>query len=105
MMSVVSTYFSKRRSLAIGMVACGSATGGLVYPAMVQQLLPQVGFGWTIRALGFVELVCLITCNFFAKQRIPPRKAGPIVEWAAFKNMSYDLFAIGMFFVSICYRS
>jgi MFS family permease len=99
MVSLVSTYFSKKRSLAIGVVACGSATGGLIFPAMVQQLLPKVGFGWTIRALGFVQLACLVTCIVFAKQRLPPRRAGPIVEWAAFKELPYVLFAAGMFFV------
>ncbi len=100
MISLVSTYFSKKRSLAIGMVACGSATGGLVFPAMVQQLLPKVGFGWTLRALGFVQLACLVTCIIFAKQRLPPRRAGPIVEWTAFKELPYSLFATGIFFVS-----
>jgi hypothetical protein len=100
MISLVSTYFSKKRSLAIGVVACGSATGGLVFSAMVQQLLPKVGFGRTLRALGFVQLACLVTCILFAKQRLPPRRAGPIVEWAAFKELPYSLFAAGIFFVS-----
>lgn len=103
MVSLVSTYFSKKRSLAIGVVACGSATGGLIFPAMVQQLLPKVGFGWTIRALGFVQLACLLTCILFAKQRLPPRRSGPILEWAAFKEMPYVLFAAGMFFVRTTY--
>jgi MFS family permease len=99
--SLVSTYFVKKRSLAIGVVACGSATGGLVFPAMVQQLLPKVGFGWTLRALGFVQLACLVICIIFAKQRLPPRRGGPIVEWAAFKELPYTLFTAGIFFVSI----
>jgi MFS family permease len=98
--SLVSTYFSTKRSLAIGIVACGSATGGLVFPAMVQQLLPKVGFGWTLRAVGFVQMVCLVLCIIFAKQRLPPRRAGPIVEWAAFTELPYSLFAAGIFFVS-----
>lgn len=97
MISLVSTYFSKKRSLAIGVVACGSATGGLVFPAMVQQLLPKVGFGWILRALGFVQLACLVTCIIFTKQRLPPRRIGPIVEWAAFKELPYSLFAAGIF--------
>jgi MFS family permease len=100
MMSTVSTYFSNRRNLAIGIVACGSVTGGLIFPAMVQQLLPKIGFGWTLRALAFVELACLSICVFFLKRRLPPRRAGPIVEWAAFKELGYTFFAIGMFFVS-----
>jgi MFS family permease len=100
MLSLVSTYFSKKRNLAIGIAAAGSATGGLIFPAMVQQLLPRIGFGWTMRALGLVELVCLAIVSILSKQRLPPRRAGPIVEWSAFKEAPYALFAVGMFFVS-----
>lgn len=98
MLSLVSTYFSKKRSLALGISACGSATGGLVFPAMVQNLLPRAGFGWTMRALGFLVMACLIVCNILARQRVPPRRSGPIIEWSAFKEPSYTLFAAGMFF-------
>jgi MFS family permease len=99
-LSLLSTYFSKKRSLAIGLAAAGSATGGMVFPAMVQQLLPKVGFPWTVRALGFIQLACLVVCNVWMKPRIPPRKAGALVDWASFKEASYVFFAIGMFFVS-----
>jgi hypothetical protein len=98
MMSTVSTYFSTKRSLALGLVACGSVTGGLVFPAMVQQLLPRIGFGWTLRALGFAELGFLMPCVFFLKRRLPPRRTGPIVEWAAFRELPYTFFAMGMYF-------
>lgn len=97
MLALTSTYFSTKRSLAIGFAACGSATGGLIFPAMVQQLLPAVGFPWTMRALGFIVLISLIFCNVFARQRLPPRRNGAIVEWGAFKEATYVLFAIGMF--------
>lgn len=96
--SLVSTYFSTKRNLAIGICATGSAIGGIVFPIMVQQLLPRAGFGWTVRALGFLQLACLILCNIFTKTRLPPRRAGPLVEWSAFKEASYSFFAIGMFF-------
>ncbi|KAL3426875.1 transporter MCH4-like protein 6 [Phlyctema vagabunda] len=99
MLSVVSTYFSKRKSLAVGICACGGATGGLIFPAMVQQLIPTAGYGWTMRALGFVTLVCVSICNILARPRVPPRKTGPIVEFAAFTEPPYALFAIAMFFV------
>lgn len=98
MLSLVSTYFSTKRSLALGLAACGSATGGLVFPSMVQNLIPEVGFGWTMRALGFLVLGCLSLCNLVVRQRVPPRRSGPIVEWSAFKEPSYTLFAAGMFF-------
>ncbi|KAF7551471.1 hypothetical protein G7Z17_g4978 [Cylindrodendrum hubeiense] len=96
-MAVTSTYFAKKRSLAFGLTAAGSATGGLIFPSMVRQLLPQVGFGWTIRATAFIQLGTLIIAGFFVKSRIPPRSTGPLVEWAAFKDLEYTFYAIGAF--------
>ncbi|USP77609.1 hypothetical protein yc1106_04883 [Curvularia clavata] len=97
--TIVSTYFAKRKMLAIGICACGSATGGLVYPAMFQQLVPAVGYGWTMRALGFATMACLVLSNILAKPRLPPFRTGPIVDFAAFKEASYSLFAIGIFLI------
>lgn len=96
-LALISTYFVKRRGIAIGIVASGSATGGLVFPAVVMRLLPRVGYGWTMRTLGLISLVTLIPCLIFFKQRLPPRRSGPLLELAAFKELPYLLFAVGMF--------
>ncbi|KAK8045179.1 aspyridones efflux protein apdF [Apiospora rasikravindrae] len=96
--SVVSTYFDKKRSLAIGITASGSVSGGLIFPAMARQLLPSIGFGWTVRAIGFVQLATCLFTNFFMRARLPPRRTGSLVEWSAFRELEYTFFAIGMFF-------
>jgi hypothetical protein len=98
MVSLVATYFSTKKSLAIGIAASGSSVGGLIFPVMVQKLLPLVGFGWTMRCLGFVELACLIVVNAFCRQRVPPRRSGPLIDVASFKDPTFVLFGIGMFF-------
>ncbi|KAI3390936.1 hypothetical protein diail_8334 [Diaporthe ilicicola] len=95
--ATVSTYFSKKRGLAIGMTACGSATGGLIFPAMARQLLPTAGFPWTIRAIGFIQVTSLVIANIGLRRRIPPRKTGALVEWAAFKELEYTFYAAGSF--------
>ncbi|RYC56588.1 hypothetical protein CHU98_g9622 [Xylaria longipes] len=41
-LSVPSSYFTAKKPLAVAIVASGAGSGGLVYPAMVQQLLPRV---------------------------------------------------------------
>ncbi|OJJ43361.1 hypothetical protein ASPZODRAFT_136208 [Penicilliopsis zonata CBS 506.65] len=96
--ALLSTWFSKNRSMAIGLATAGSSTGGLVFPAVIIRLLPRIGYGWTMRTLGFISLVTLIPCGVFLTHRVPSRRSGPLVEWAAFKEAPYALFALGMFF-------
>jgi peptide chain release factor 1 len=94
----MSTYFSRKRTLAISSAACGGTTGGIVFPLIAQQLLPKIGFHWTVRVMGLVVMVTSVLILSLARTRLPPRKAGPIVELAAFKESTYLLFAISMFF-------
>ncbi|KAI8259523.1 hypothetical protein K4K58_002581 [Colletotrichum sp. SAR11_239] len=97
-MAVLSTYFKRRRNLAIGIAISGSATGGMIYPVMARQLLPKIGFGWTMRVMALVQLVTLLVANIFMRSRLRPRRAGSLVELSAFKEKPYLLFTIGMFF-------
>ncbi|KAF9884405.1 hypothetical protein FE257_001805 [Aspergillus nanangensis] len=55
-MTAPMTYFRKRRALAGGLVVAGSSLGGVVFPLMVGNLLPQIGFAWTMRACAFFTL-------------------------------------------------
>jgi MFS family permease len=98
--ALISTYFSKKRNLAIGICAAGSATGGVVFPLMVRSLLLRVGFAWTIRSLAFIQLGCLAVCCVGLKPRVPPRTTGAIIDVASFKDVPYILFGVAMFFVS-----
>ncbi|KAK1149107.1 hypothetical protein N8T08_007785 [Aspergillus melleus] len=97
-LSLMPTYFARHRSLAVGLAATGSAVGGLIFPAVVERLLPRVGFSWTVRTLGFLTLAMLAPSFILLKQRIPPRKSSRIVEWNAFQEPAYLAFAVGMFF-------
>ena len=96
-LALISTYFDKNRALALAVAASGNATGGMVFPAMVETLLPKIGFPWTMRALGFLMLG-ITACNIaFMRTRLPPRKSGPLLEISAFREISYSLFTLGMF--------
>ncbi|KAI1772552.1 MFS general substrate transporter [Hypoxylon cercidicola] len=93
----VATYFSKKRALAIALVTSGGATGGTVFPIIAQQLSDKVGFPWTMRVMGFVFMFNAAVMLIFARTRLPPRPRGPLVEWAAFKELPYAFYTAGAF--------
>jgi predicted MFS family arabinose efflux permease len=96
-LSLVSTYFARNRSVALAIMASGSATGGLIYPTVARQLIPVLGFPWTVRIMGFMMLaVGSLYCSLL-KTRLPPRKRGPVFEWNAFREPPYSLYLIGLF--------
>ncbi|KAF7192631.1 Aspyridones efflux protein apdF [Pseudocercospora fuligena] len=99
-MSLVTTYFSKKGSLSLGIVALGACTGGVVFPLMVQQLLPSVGFKWTIRAIGFIMAVFNVISIVLLRPRLAPRKDTiRLVDWAALREAPFLLYAAAMFLI------
>ena len=97
-MALVSTYFVKRRAFALGFTALGSCTGGVIFPVIVQQCLPSLGFPWTIRIIGFIMLLMNVITIALYRTRLPPRKTGPLVDWGSFKELPYALYCAGAFF-------
>ncbi|KAF2845058.1 MFS general substrate transporter [Plenodomus tracheiphilus IPT5] len=98
-MGLCSTYFSSHRGMALGIVTSGNAAGGIIYPVVVRQLLPKIGFGWTVRVLGFINVASLAIVIAFMKPRLPPRKTGPLVDWEAFRDHPYCLHVLGVCFL------
>jgi MFS family permease len=98
-LAVLSSYFGKKRSLAMAISAVGTSVGGAVFPAVVQYLVPQVGFPWAVRCCTLVALVIDVVALLLLKPRLAPRKTGPLVEWGAFKEPPYVLYATGSFLI------
>ncbi|KAH8688855.1 putative MFS monocarboxylate transporter [Talaromyces proteolyticus] len=98
-LSLLPTYFDSHRAIAMSIVAAGSGVGGLIFPGIVNSLLPKIGYAWTMRTLGFFTFATLLPSAFFLRQRLPPRQSGPILELAAFRELPYVCFSVGMFLV------
>lgn len=96
-LALVATWFGRRRGLAIGLATTGNSTGGIVYPVIVKQLIPRVGFAWTARALGFVNLACFGVALMLMRSRLPPRRAGAVLDLPAFKEGVYVAYVAGLF--------
>lgn len=53
-----------------------------------------------MRAIGYVQIATFAVALVGLKRRIPPRRSGPLVEWRAFQEGEYTLYALGSFSVS-----
>jgi MFS family permease len=96
-MSVINSYFLKNRSSAMAIAATGTGLGSVIFPATIQYLIPRIGFPWAVRCAAFVALFVSILAVLLLKPQLRPRKAGPLIEWDAFKEGPYLLYILGAF--------
>ncbi|KAJ5628748.1 MFS monocarboxylate transporter-like protein [Penicillium lividum] len=96
--ALVSTYFSKRRAFTLSLAACGAPIGGVIFPLIIQQLSPRIGYPWAIRVMGFVMMANTAFILLLARPPHFKRTQGPLLDPKAFKEPTYLLFAIGIFF-------
>ncbi|KAI0661101.1 MFS general substrate transporter [Cubamyces menziesii] len=93
-------WFKRRLGLALGVMAVGSSVGGTCFPIAVKNLVEEVGFKWTMRIIGFIELVLLSLMVATVQRRLPPRKhSGPFFDFTAFKQLPYSLYNVATFLV------
>ena len=62
--SSVGHFFLSRRALATGIAAAGGATGGVIFPLMLEALLPRLGWAWSTRILALLfTVLCIISVS------------------------------------------
>ncbi|GAA5981894.1 hypothetical protein JCM11641_001934 [Rhodosporidiobolus odoratus] len=94
--SAVSHWFKKKRMLALGLLATGSSLGGVMYPSLINKLLHTIGWTWTFRTIGFINLGLLAFACCTIRARLPPRTSGKIVDFAVFKgDAGFTLYVVG----------
>ena len=97
-MAAVSQYFDKKRAAALGVAVAGSSIGGSVLPIAVSKMLngTSLGFGWTVRIIGFVITPLLFFALVVVRPRLPP-KAATFVNAGAFKETKYVMLVLALF--------
>ncbi|KAK5944338.1 hypothetical protein PMZ80_003619 [Knufia obscura] len=97
-MTCVSTWFHKKRGMAIGLTAAGSSLGGVIFPIIVSRMIPRTGFPWAMRTCAFIVLGLMIFANLTVTSRVPPRKRK--FDFMAFirpfKEVTFALVAVGL---------
>ena len=72
-LACTGAYFKKRRPLVMAVCSSGCGFGGMIFPIITNNLLYSVGFKWTLRILGFVDLTLLAVVIGIMRDRIPRR--------------------------------
>lgn len=93
--AILPTYFTTKIGLSIGLAVSGSSTGGIIYPIMFYKLIDKVGFGWSVRILGFTALATLLVPIFVMKMRVKPPRVRSIIDWTAFTDFPYMVLVVG----------
>nr|POE79654.1 riboflavin transporter mch5 [Quercus suber] len=98
--SAVGHFFNTKRANATGIAAAGGSLGGVIFPLMLQNLLPKVGWGWATRIQGFIFLLLLVVANLLIRSRLPPAPGGSILpDFMIFRQPAFALVTAGTYFL------
>lgn len=84
----IAHHFDRRRGFATGIATTAGGIGGIFFPLIMQRLLPQLGFAWSTRILGFIMLALAVPQNLWIKSRLPPRRETIIIPTTGCKGGS-----------------
>ncbi|KAI0155574.1 major facilitator superfamily domain-containing protein [Pestalotiopsis sp. NC0098] len=98
---IIAHYFKRRRGLATGIASTAGSIGGIIFPLLLQNLLPKIGFAWTTRVIGFILLALAIPSNLLLRTRLPPsdKMVSVIPDWSLFCNLKFTLTCAGVWFL------
>ncbi|KAL4728077.1 hypothetical protein ACLX1H_004797 [Fusarium chlamydosporum] len=100
--AAVSQYFEKKKAAAFGLAVSGSSIGGIVFPIALSKMLndSSLGFGWSIRIMGFVMIPFMSFSCITVRPRLPSRNTA-FLRVDAFKDPLYLLITSSLFFLFI----
>ncbi|KAJ5964551.1 Major facilitator superfamily domain general substrate transporter [Penicillium vulpinum] len=108
-MALVSRSFTTRRAVALGVSSSGAPVGGIIYTVMFNQLIPKLGFPWTVRLIAFVMLALFIAAAFMIlwpqrhAVKVKPTQRRSLIDLRAVKDLPFWSFSIGNFFLYLGY--
>jgi len=98
--SAIGHWFLAKRGAATGIATTGGSIGGIIFPLMLQSLIPQIGFGWATRIMGFIIGGLCIVAIILVKSRLPPKVGGSILpDFRIFRNIPFACVTSGTFFM------
>lgn len=94
----IGHFFLRKRGNATGIAMTSGSLGGVVFPLMLEKLIPQLGFAWATRVLGFILVFLLAVSNLLTRSRLPPKKGMQIMpDLTVLKDLKFSLLTFGIF--------
>jgi len=98
----IAHYFHARRGLATGIATTSGGVGGIIFPLLLQHLLPTQGFAWSCRILSFIMLGLAVPANLFLRTRLPPPPNHVSSVWpdiTIFRDARFAFASLGIVFM------
>jgi MFS family permease len=111
--TMTAVYFndSRMKMTALGIAGCGASTGGILFPLIARYTINTRGSGDTLwimcGVVTFVSILIQLLANSEPRRMRSDqatrtsRSNIQVVEWQAFKEPSYALYVVAMFFVFV----
>lgn len=103
-LSIVGHYFFEKRAMAMSLASSGSPLGGIIYPVILNNLIPSIGFGWAQRVCGFLSLF-LLGVAALTLRPLDMRRKGSFILLEAFKKPAYSVQVVALFLVVLGFFS
>jgi MFS family permease len=82
-----SLWFTRRRGIAVAIIACGSYLAGTVWPPVVQHFVERAGWRWTYLGIAAFCVITMLPLSLALRRRSPMGAAasavGPATAWTA----------------------
>lgn len=101
----IGHFFCRRRGAATGLALSGGSIGGVIYPLVLENLAPRVGFAWSTRIIALITLVLLVPgcllvrANFLPKDPSPPSLKVFLPDLTILRDPVLALTTLGVFFI------
>ena len=67
----ISLWFTKRRGIAVALVASGNYLSGAIWPPLLQYAIDEIGWRQAYIGIAFICLITILPLSFFLKRRPP----------------------------------
>lgn len=106
--SIVGKLFVRRRGLAMGLALAGSSVGSVIFPVLLREILPKMGWRWSMRILAFTiagmmvpGVLCFMSYPRLLRMispggQVPRRKGGAALNFSAFRVPAFSFVVVGL---------